>query len=223
MVNKLRGTVTKGDSENRRGWRVLRSGERRSNPSGDGLTSHQKRGHLRLLKRAVIPTGARGHEVSLPQEFPESVQTGGERMSRRQQGKRAFKDDDGGVDESAGLDTSADIPNIKTEFILTSSADDTLQDAVRLFSRATGTNLTRSHFFRVLLKAVAHAMPELEKEASHVGRLKRPSNARDGQAAREEYERTLAAAVVAALRTAPPLDASVGERRKGRGAGKRSA
>src|SRR5262245_47537703 len=132
---------------------------------------------------------------------------------RQQQAKRAFKDDVSDSDAQAGLE--GDIPNIKREFILTQSTDDALQDAVRLFSRATGTNLTNSHFLRVLLKCVAHAMPELEGEAPSIGKLKRPSNAREGQAAREEYERAIAAAVNAAFRSAPLYNAETGARGKG--------
>jgi hypothetical protein len=98
-----------------------------------------------------------------------------------------------------------DIPNIKREFILTQSADETLQDAVRLFSRATGTQLSNSHFLRVLIKGLAHAMPELEREASQIGKLKRPGNARGKEAEREEYEQRLAKAVTNAMRSTRPF------------------
>ena len=76
---------------------------------------------------------------------------------------------------------------------------------------------------RVLLKGVAHAMPLLEREASQIGKLKRPSNARTSQLEREEFERKLAAAVVAAFRKNPPFDADAGDRRQGKASGKRSA
>jgi len=142
---------------------------------------------------------------------------------RQQQEKRSYGEDHGRPDESSGPEASTDIPNIKREFILTPSTDDTLQDVVRLFSRATGTNLTNSHFLRVLLKSVAHAMPKLEEEVARIGRLKRPSNARASQAEREEYERTLAAVVVAALQSSRPFEVGLSDKRKGKGPGKRSA
>jgi hypothetical protein len=101
--------------------------------------------------------------------------------------------------------------------------DDTLQQVVRLFERAIGTDLTNSHMFRVLLKSVAHAMPMLEREVSQLGKLKPPSNARASQLEREEFERKLAAAVVSAFRKCPPFDADAGDRRQGKSSGKRTA
>jgi hypothetical protein len=90
-------------------------------------------------------------------------------------------------------------PTIKREFMLTPSADDTLFQAVRLLSRATGTNLSNSHFLRVLLKVVANAMPQLEQEAARLGKLKRPGNSAANQREREEYEQRMAEAVAAAV------------------------
>jgi hypothetical protein len=97
-------------------------------------------------------------------------------------------------------------PHIKREFILTPAADDTLAGTVRCLSRATGTNVSNSHFLRSLLKAVAHALPELEREASQIGRLKRPGNARGKEACREGYEEKLAEALLAALRAWTPKE-----------------
>jgi hypothetical protein len=100
---------------------------------------------------------------------------------------------------------TGDLANIKREFILTQSADDALHELMRVVSRSTSTNLTNSHLFRVLLKVVEHAMPEIEKEFSQVGKLKRPSNARGRESERDEFERMLASALVAALRDCDPL------------------
>jgi hypothetical protein len=107
--------------------------------------------------------------------------------------------------------------------MLTPFADDQLHDAVRLLSRATGTTLSNSHFLRVILKVVANAMPEIEREAKQLGELKRPGNARDNQAEREVYELKLASAVAAALKTAPPPEWGAGASRKGRDTGRRPA
>lgn len=157
---------------------------------GDGLIPVLTRGHLTLL---VWPN-AKG--AGQPGEH-RSVGSRGRAVSKRTYG-----------DGSARHRKRADVetPNIKREFILTQSTDDTLQDLVRVFSRATGANLTNSHFLRVVLKALAHAMPELEREASELGSLKRPSNARGNQAAREGYEEALAVAVASALQASPRFE-----------------
>jgi hypothetical protein len=142
-------------------------------------------------------------------------------MPRRQhQVKQSYRDDDTRPGETNGPEASADIPNIKREFILTQSADETLYDTVRLFSKTTGAKLTNSHFLRILLKGIAYAMPQLEREASKLGKLKRPNNARENQAEREGYEQKIAEAVVAAMRSCPPFD-TPGNRRRPKGPGKR--
>lgn len=97
-----------------------------------------------------------------------------------------------------------EVPRIKREVILTPGADATLGQLVTLYARATGTDVTNSHFVRAVLKALAQALPELEREASRIGPLRRPSNARGRQAEREEYERRLAAALLAGLRAGRP-------------------
>ena len=86
--------------------------------------------------------------------------------------------------------------------MLTPSADDTLFEAVRTLSQATGTSLSNSHFLRVLLKVVADAMPQIEEAASELGELKRPGNAPENQADREEYEQRMAEAVAAGIAAA---------------------
>src|SRR5262245_24859485 len=63
-------------------------------------------------------------------------------------------------------------PTVKREFVLTPSADDTLFEAVRVLSRATRTNLSNSHFLRVLRKVVADAMPQSKQAASELGKLR---------------------------------------------------
>ena len=143
---------------------------------------------------------------------------------RHQRSKRALSEDETGSSDAASLDANSDIiPNIKREFILTPRTDDTVQDVVRLFAKAIGTDLTNSHMLRVILKAVAHAMPVLEREVLQIGKLKRPSNARTSQLEREEFERKLAAVLVSAFRKSPPFDVGSGHRRPGKGSGKRSA
>src|SRR6516225_4742791 len=90
---------------------------------------------------------------------------------------------------------TGETPTIKREFILTPQADETLKHLVDLFSRATGTQVTNSHLLRAALKALAEAMPAIERGASELGPLKRPSNARGREAERERYEEAIARAI----------------------------
>ena len=96
-------------------------------------------------------------------------------------------------------------PTIRRQFILTPSADLTLKHIVALYSKATGSELTNSHVLRALLKAIEHAMPQLEHEAEQMGKLKRPKNDRANEAHRDEFERKLASCIVAGMHDAPDM------------------
>ena len=123
-------------------------------------------------------------------------------MARRQhQANRKYKIDEGGPTRVPRPKPSV-APIVKREFMLTSAADDTLFEGVRVLSKATGTNLSNSHFLRVLLKVIAEAMPQIEQAASELGELKRPGNASENQQEREEYEYRLAGAVAAGIAAA---------------------
>jgi hypothetical protein len=74
------------------------------------------------------------------------------------------------------------------EFQLTRTTDETLEDLVLLYKRSTGAELTRSHVLRAVLKAVAERMPQLKRTATGIGPLRRPSNAKGFEDAREEFE-----------------------------------
>jgi hypothetical protein len=100
----------------------------------------------------------------------------------------------------AEAEPTGETPTIKREFILTPQADETLKHLVDVFSRATGTQVTNSHLLRAALKALAEAMPAIERGASELGRLKRPSNARGREAERERYEEAIARALSQASR-----------------------
>ena len=96
-------------------------------------------------------------------------------------------------------------PTIRRQVILTPSADLTLKHMVALYSKATGSELTNSHVLRALLKAIEHAMPQLEHEAEQMGKLKRPKNDRANEAHRDEFERKLASCIVAGMHDAPDM------------------
>lgn len=74
------------------------------------------------------------------------------------------------------------------EFQLTRSTDAVLEDLVILYKRATGAELTRSHVLRAILKALGEKMPDLKTAAADIGPLRRPSNAKGFEDAREEFE-----------------------------------
>lgn len=157
-----------------------------------------------MVKGAVSEPEAEGGNSSLApsQEELSSREVNVGAIPRRQQQSNMYHEDHRDSAEEG------DVPNIKREFILTRAADDTLQDAVRLLSRATGANLTNSHFLRVVLKTVQLAMPVLEREAAKLGKLKRPSNARGNEAEREEYEERLAEVVHSAFRSTTPASSA---------------
>jgi hypothetical protein len=172
------------------------------------VTILPRQGLMNLEREGGAPTTAKSEPV----------------MPKRQQ-NRIYKESSAPGEEFArtGADPEfADNPSIKREFMLTPLADDSLHNAVRVLSRATGASLSNSHFLRVMLKVVEHAMPEIERKASRLGKLKRPGNARDSQAEREEFEHRIAEAVAAALQSCPPMALDSGAPRKGREAGKRT-
>lgn len=86
------------------------------------------------------------------------------------------------------------------EFQLTRSTDETLEELVTMYKRATGAELTRSHVLRAVLKAVAEQMPALRAEAAGVGPLRRPSNAKGFEEAREEFEEQIKEAFLRGMR-----------------------
>jgi hypothetical protein len=106
------------------------------------------------------------------------------------------------VEEEESL---TETPTVRRQFILTPSTDFTLKHVVALYSKATGSELTNSHFLRAMLKAIEHAMPQLEKEAEHMGKLKRPRNDRANEAHREEFERKLASSIIVGMHAAPDM------------------
>jgi uncharacterized protein YbjT (DUF2867 family) len=94
--------------------------------------------------------------------------------------------------------------DIKREFTLTRGTDDTLSELLALYQRTTGCRLHSSHLMRALLRVVREAMPELEREAKALGRLRRPSNATGREAERDEFEERIAESLRAAFLAAKP-------------------
>src|SRR5262245_30297608 len=187
MIEEKYGALTAVENGERRGWQVYKSAVQFQRPSGEELIRLRQLGHIRLLKGAVCGTETDARVITIPPR--EGIHTNERSMPKRQHlEKQSYRDDDRRPGETNGPEANAFIPNIKREFMLTQSADETLYNAVRLLSGATGSNLSNSHFFRIFLKCIAHAMPELRGEASKLGRLQRPSNWRGKEAEREEYE-----------------------------------
>ena len=88
------------------------------------------------------------------------------------------------------------------EFMLTPRADAVVERLVDVLRRATHTRLTTSHAVRALLKAIDHAMEEIERTARTLPALKLPPNVRGGEVERERFEATLADVIVTAMRAA---------------------
>lgn len=105
-----------------------------------------------------------------------------------------------------GRAATGELVNITRQFILTESTDEVLQQLVQLYSRAAGSQLTNSHVLRAILKGVAHAMPELEREAGRMGKIKRPQNTRGKEHERESFEQKIAAAFVSGMRASSALE-----------------
>jgi hypothetical protein len=97
---------------------------------------------------------------------------------------------------AAPQERTAEPVDRQREFQLTRSTDETLEDLVLLYKRATGAEVTRSHILRAVLKAIAERMPALKREAEAIGPLRRPSNARGFEEAREEFEEQIKTAFV---------------------------
>jgi hypothetical protein len=105
-------------------------------------------------------------------------------------------------ERNRGRGATGEIANITRQFIVTESTDEILKQLVQLYSRAIGSQLTNSHVLRAILKGVAHAMPELEREAERLGRIKRPRNVRGKEHERELFERRISTAFMAGMRAA---------------------
>lgn len=91
---------------------------------------------------------------------------------------------------------------VKRELTLTRSTDEVFTGLIHTYRRSTGTRITASHVFRAMLRGVAFCLPELEREASRIGRVKLPSNARGREAERDRFEDRIAEAFVNGVRSA---------------------
>jgi hypothetical protein len=119
--------------------------------------------------------------------------------------ERADQPSQGTVQENErnrGRGATGEIANITRQFIVTESTDEILKQLVQLYSRAASSQLTNSHILRAILKGVAHAMPELEREAERLGKIKRPRNVRGKEHERELFERRITTAFMAGMRAA---------------------
>jgi hypothetical protein len=110
------------------------------------------------------------------------------------------------ADETDNGLATGEQPDIKREFTLTRSTDDTRSELVALYQRTTGCRLHASHLMRALLKVLRQAMPDVEREARALGPLRRPSNASGREAERDEFESRLAASLLAGLRAGRHAD-----------------
>ena len=96
--------------------------------------------------------------------------------------------------------------NLHRQFILTTSTEETLKKLITIYSKATGIDLKGSEILRSILIALEHASPELEREATRIGRLKRPKNEKGNELLREKMERKIAGAIISGARAAKVLE-----------------
>ena len=106
----------------------------------------------------------------------------------------------------AAQSMSAESAVIKRELALNLRTDETFTRLVEIFRRHTGTRLSSSHLARALFIGMECCLDRIEREAKRCGRQKLPSNARGREAERESFERTIARAIIAGIRTTPPPD-----------------
>jgi hypothetical protein len=105
--------------------------------------------------------------------------------------------EDRGTGEGRASRQAACIPR---QFTLSPLTDRTLKRLIAAYGEATGLDLKHSELLRAILVAVAHAMPELSREAERIGPLRRPKNDRGSEVLRDELERRIAAAFVRGMR-----------------------
>ena len=88
----------------------------------------------------------------------------------------------------------------KREIGFSNRTNNILDKLVDTYSEATGSTVTVSHVIRAMLLASEDALPEILDEISSLGPMKRPGNEKKFDVEREEYERTLGAAILDGLR-----------------------
>ena len=91
---------------------------------------------------------------------------------------------------------------VKREIVLTRETDTALDQLLALFRRSTGARLSTSHVVRVILLVAYLAMDRLESELASIGPLDLPSNARNREAERKQFESMLAQTLAGAVRDA---------------------
>jgi len=92
--------------------------------------------------------------------------------------------------------------NVKREFVLSPSTDETFTRLLELYRRSTGTRLSGSHVARAMLKGISQCMDSIQREAALIGRQKLPSNARGREGERERFEEAVAKSFIAGIRSA---------------------
>ena len=100
----------------------------------------------------------------------------------------------------------SDPPDTLRQFALTSKLDRVLKKVVSIYSEATELDLKHSEVIRAILMAFDHAMPELTREASSIGTLRRPKNDRGNELIRDQMERKIARAIIAGMRAAAAFE-----------------
>lgn len=92
--------------------------------------------------------------------------------------------------------------DIKLQFTLTKSTEKVLEELASSYRDACGMKPSRSELLRAILKALRCGMNELKREATHIGRLKRPKKEK-GQESQDrvaKMEDKIVYAIIAGMR-----------------------
>lgn len=92
------------------------------------------------------------------------------------------------------------------QVVLTPSAEKTFDAYCAAVRGSTTLALKHSELYRAIAHALEHARPAFEREARKLGLLRRAKNDRGNEAERDALERTIAQAIVAALRSTAAMD-----------------
>jgi hypothetical protein len=107
---------------------------------------------------------------------------------------------------------TGELADIVRQYQLTPTTDGHFNQLHMMICAATRARLPQTSVYRALLHAVGNALPQLEREAQRIGRLRVPKNAKGYEAQRDELEEIVAAAITAGMRAAPEFDPQKSDR-----------
>lgn len=92
--------------------------------------------------------------------------------------------------------------SIPRQFLLSVECDTALKAIQLVFADAAGIHLRQSELLRAILIAMDQLLPGIRREATNLGRMRRPKNDRQSEQAQEALERRIADVLLTACRVA---------------------